>query len=72
MDVTVAADNMFDSNECTTNVLHSIVFLACLAGVQAVLFCWILLGESSLAVVHLHACLWGFPRVRLGFRLLAV
>ena len=30
-------------------------------------FCWILLGESSLAVVHLHACLWGFPRVRLGF-----
>ena len=26
MDVTVAADNMFDSNECTTNVLHSIGF----------------------------------------------
>ena len=25
------------------------------------LCCWILLGESSLAVVHLHACLWGFP-----------
>ena len=57
MDVTVAADNMLDSIDCSTNVLHSIG----LAGVQGVLFCWILLGESSLAVVHLHACLRGFP-----------
>ena len=72
MDVTAAADNMFDSVECTTNVLHSIGFMVCLAAVQADFCCWILLGESSLAVVHLHACLWGFPRVRLGFRLLAV
>ena len=60
--MTVAAHNMFDFNECTTNVLHSTVFIvACFADVQAVLCCWILVGESSLAVVHSHACLWGFP-----------
>ena len=60
--MTVAARNMFFLMNAPPMIFIALnFFVACFANVQAVLCCWILVGESSLAVVHLHACLWGFP-----------
>ena len=61
MEFTLAAHNMFDFNECATNVFHSIDFVCCLLCQCAGRF--VLLdpcGRIIIGSCSTHACLWGF------------